>query len=380
VHARYMRALTAEGHLNRDLEFLPRERVIQERRQAGLGLTEPELAVLLAYTKIVLNEELLASDLLEDPYLEADLFRYFPSAVRDLLHELIATHPLRREIIATQVVNNLVNNAGTTFIFRMREETGASGAEISRAHIVAREIFGLESFWKAIDELDNKVPAEVQTRMRLAGRRLTERGARWFLINRKHPLDISAQVEAFTAGVSEVVGQLPKLLRGNDLAQLNAVTAELVAAGVPQALAARVAATSAAYSALDIVEVAWDSGRAPVEVAEVYFDLVDRLGIGGLRDRITALPRTDRWQTMARAAVREDLYSAQAALTFDVLAAAPGESDAEARFDAWVDKNQAAVERARSILGEIASADSFDLAILSVALRVIRTLLRTNSM
>ena len=380
VHARYMRALTAEGHLNRDLEFLPRERVIQERRQAGLGLTEPELAVLLAYTKIVLNEELLASDLLEDPYLEADLFRYFPSAVRELLRELIAAHPLRREIIATQVVNNLVNNAGTTFIFRMREETGASGAEISRAHIVAREIFGLESFWKAIDELDNKVPAEVQTRMRLAGRRLTERGARWFLINRKHPLDISAQVEAFTAGVSEVVAQLPKLLRGNDLQQLNAVTAELVAAGAPQALAARVAATSAAYSALDIVEVAWDSGRAPVEVAEVYFDLVDRLGIGGLRDRITALPRTDRWQTMARAAVREDLYSAQAALTFDVLAAAPGESDPEARFDAWVDKNQAAVERARSILGEIASADAFDLAILSVALRVIRTLLRTNSM
>ena len=380
VHARYMRALTADGQLNRDLEFLPRERVIQERRQSGLGLTGPELAVLLAYTKIVLNEELLASDLLEDPYLEADLFRYFPSAVRDRLRELIAAHPLRREIIATQVVNNLVNNAGTTFVFRMREETGASGEEISRAHIVAREVFALDSFWKAVDELDNKVPAEVQTRMRLAGRRLTERGARWYLLNRKHPIDISAQVEAFTAGVTDVVAQLPKLLKGGDLQQLSSATAELVEAGVPQALAARCAAVSAAYSALDIVEVAWDSGRAPVEVAECYFDLVDRLGIGALRDRITALPRTDRWETMARAAVREELYSAQAALTFDVLAAAPGESDPDVRFEAWVNKNQAAVERARSILGEISSADSFDLAILSVALRVIRTLLRTNAM
>jgi hypothetical protein len=149
VHARYMRALTSEKHLNRDLEFLPRERVIQERRSAGQGLTQPELAVLLAYTKIVLNEDLLASELLEDPYLEADLFRYFPSAVRERLHGLISTHPLRREIIATQVVNNLVNNAGITFLFRMREETGASAEEISRAHTVAREVFALDGFWKA---------------------------------------------------------------------------------------------------------------------------------------------------------------------------------------------------------------------------------------
>jgi len=380
VHARYMRALTTTGQLNRDLEFLPRERVISERRAAGQGLTQPELAVLLAYTKIVLNEDLLASDLLDDRFLEAELFGYFPSAVRERLRELIAAHPLRKEIIATQVVNNLVNNAGISFLFRMREETGASSAEMARAHTVAREVFSLDSFWKAIDELDNKVPAEVQTRMRLAGRRLTERGARWFLLNRKDPIDISAQVEAFSTGVTEVTAQLPKLLKGNDLQQLTAASAELVEAGVPQPLADRCAAASAAYSALDIVEVAWDSSRAPVEVAECYFDLVDRLGIGAMRDRITALPRTDRWQTMARAAVREELYTAQAALTFDVLAAAPGESDPEARFAAWVEKNHAAVERAQAILSEISSADTFDLAILSVALRVIRTLLRTNAM
>ena len=380
VHARYMRQLTTDGHLNRDLEFLPRERVIQERRSAGQGLTQPELAVLLAYTKIVLNEELLASDILDDKYLEADLFRYFPSAVRERLHDLIAAHPLRREIIATQVVNNLVNNAGISFLFRMREETGASAEEISRAHTVAREVFGMDSFWKAVDELDNKVPAEVQTRMRLAGRRLTERGARWYLLNRKHPIDITQQVEAFSEGVAEVCAQLPKLLKGGDAQQLAAATAELVESGVPEELAARVAAAGSAYSALDIVEVAKETGRAPVEVAEGYFDLVDRLGIGALRDRIIALPRTDRWQTMARAAVREELYGAQAALTFDVLAAAPGESDPDVRFAAWVRKNQAAVERARAVLTEISSADSFDLAILSVALRTIRTLLRANAM
>jgi glutamate dehydrogenase len=380
VHGRYLRRLVADGHLDRDLEFLPGERVLNERRQAGLGLTQPELSVLLAYTKITLEDELLVSNLPDDPFLKSELFRYFPTALRDRFRTRIEAHPLRREIITTQLVNNLVNNAGTTFVFRMREETGASAQEIARAHTVAGAVFDLHGFWAAIDSLDNKVPVSVQTKMRLAGRRLTERGARWFLVNRRHPLDIAAQVESFAAGVGEVVAQLPKLLKGADAEQLAASSREFVRAGVPEDLAARAAAVSAAYSALDIVEVAWDSGRAPGEVAECYFDIVDRLGIGSLRDRITALPRVDRWQAMARAAVREDLYNAQAALTFDVLAAAPGALDPAARFAAWAEKNQVAVDRARSVLDEIATADTFDLAILSVALRVLRTLLRTGSM
>jgi glutamate dehydrogenase len=177
-----------------------------------------------------------------------------------------------------------------------------------------------------------------------------------------------------------VVERLPELLKGSDLAQLLAKQRELVEAGVPEALAARVGAVGAAYSALDIVEVARDSRRAPAEVAGCYFDLADRLGINTLRDRITALPRTDRWQSMARSAVREELYAEQAALTFDVLAAAPAESDPDARFESWVRKNRAAYERAAGVLDEIAKADTFDLAILSVALRSMRTLLRTAAL
>jgi len=380
VHVRYLRKLVAEGHLNRELEFLPGERTLNERRQTGLGLTQPELSVLLAYTKITLEGELLASELPDDPFLKAELFHYFPSALRERFRTRIEAHPLRREIITTQVVNTLVNNAGTSFVFRMREETGASAEEIARAHTVARAVFDLNSFWRAVDALDNRVPAQVQIRMRLAARRLTERGARWFLINRRHPLDMAAQVEAFGKGVSEVIAQLPKLLKGADVDQLAAARQELLEAGVPEDLAARTAAVSAAYSALDIVEVAWDSARAPVEVAECYFDIVDRLRIGALRDRITALPRTDRWQAMARAAVREELYSAQAALTFEVLAAAPGETDPDARFTTWVAKNRAAVDRAQSVLEEIATAETFDLAILSVALRVLRTMLRSGAL
>ncbi|HEV2342757.1 MAG TPA: NAD-glutamate dehydrogenase [Actinocrinis sp.] len=380
VHARYLHRLVADGHLNRELEFLPGERTLNERRQAGLGLTQPELSVLLAYTKITLEDELLGSELPDDPFLKAELYHYFPSALRDRFRERIGTHPLRREIITTQVVNNLVNNAGTSFVFRMREETGASAEEIARAHIVARSVFDLPSFLGAVDALDNRIPANVQTRIRLSARRLAERGARWFLLNRRHPLDITVQVDSFRSGVAEVVAQLPKLLKGADLDALAAAKQEMLDLGVPEDVAARNAAASAAYSALDIVEVAWDSGRAPVEVAECYFDIVDRLRIGALRDRINALPRTDRWQTMARAAVREELYTVQAEITFEVLAAAPGETDPDARFATWIAKNRGAVDRARSVLDEIATADTFDLATLSVALRTLRTMLRTGSM
>ncbi|MGH6657151.1 MAG: NAD-glutamate dehydrogenase domain-containing protein, partial [Actinocrinis sp.] len=380
VHSRYLRRLVAEGHLNRELEFLPGERVLNERRQAGLGLTQPELSVLLAYTKITLEDELLASSLPDEPFLKTELFHYFPSALRERFRDRIEAHPLRREIITTQVVNSLVNNAGTSFVFRMREETGASAEEIARAHAVAGAVFDLHSFWSAVDALDNKLGSQVQIRMRLAARRLTERGARWFLLNRRHPLDMAAQVEAFRSGVAEVIAQLPKLLKGADFDQLTASKRELIDAGVPEDLAARTACAAVAYSSLDIVEVAWDSGRAPIEVAECYFDIVDRLRIGNLRDRINALPRTDRWQAMARAAVREELYTAQAALTFEVLAAAPGETEPDTRFATWVEKNRAAVQRAQSVLEEIATADTFDLAILSVALRVLRTMLRTGSL
>ncbi|HEY3872946.1 MAG TPA: NAD-glutamate dehydrogenase [Actinocrinis sp.] len=380
VHARYLRKLVADGHLNRELEFLPGERTLAERRQAGLGLTQPELSVVLAYTKITLEDELIGSDLPEDPFLKGELFGYFPEALRERFRDRIEAHPLRREIITTQIVNNLVNNAGTTFVFRMREETGSSAEEIARAHTVARAVFGLESYWRAINELDNKVSAGVQTQMGLAGRRLTERGARWFLLNRRHPLDIAEQVGTFTGGVAEVVERLPDLLRRRDLEALQARQRELVAAGVPETLAVRVGAVGAAYSALDIVEVARDSGRSPAEVADCYFYLADRLRFDTLRDRTTALPRTDRWQSMARSAVREELYAAQAALTFDVLAAAPGESDPDVRFEAWVRKNRAAYDRAAAVLDEIAKADSFDLAILSVALRTMRTMLRTSAL
>ncbi|WP_409058022.1 NAD-glutamate dehydrogenase [Streptomyces sp. SYP-A7185] len=379
AHQRFMRRLVRDGHLNRDLEFLPTDRQIRELLSAGRGLSQPELAVLLAYTKITAADELIQTTLPDDEYLRGLLHAYFPQALREKFPEQVDGHALRREIITTVLVNDTVNTGGSTFLHRLREETGASLEEIVRAQLAAREIFGLSKVWDAVEALDNVVAADVQTRIRLHSRRLVERGTRWLLNNRPQPLQLAETIEFFREGVAEVWTELPKLLRGSDQEWYQSIRDELTGAGVPDELAQRVAGFSSAFPSLDIVAIADRTGKDPMAVAEVYYDLADRLRITQLMDRIIELPRADRWQSMARASIREDLYAAHAALTADVLAAGNGEDTPEQRFKAWEEKNAAILSRSRTTLDEIQSSDAFDLANLSVAMRTMRTLLRTHS-
>ncbi|MEV6502658.1 NAD-glutamate dehydrogenase [Streptomyces prunicolor] len=381
LHAqqRFLRTLVREGHLDRALEFLPTDRQIRERLAQGQGLTSPETAVLLAYTKITVADELLHTTLPDDPYLRTLLHAYFPTALREKFAEQIDTHALHREIVTTVLVNDTVNTGGTSFLHRLREETGASLEEIVRAQTAARAIFDAAEVWDGVEALDNTVEAPVQTRIRLHSRRLCERGTRWLLNNRPQPLQLAETVEFFGERVEQVWSQLPKLLRGADLDWYQQIYDELTGAGVPAELATRVAGFSSAFPALDIVSVADRTGKDPMDVAEVYYDLADRLHITQLMDRIIELPRADRWQSMARASIREDLYAAHAALTADILAAGNGTSTPEQRFVTWQEKNAAILGRARTTLDEIQGSETFDLANLSVAMRTMRTLLRTHS-
>ncbi|MER6161082.1 NAD-glutamate dehydrogenase [Streptomyces sp. NPDC001868] len=381
LHAqqRFMRHLVREGHLDRALEFLPTDRQIRERLGTGQGLTGPETAVLLAYTKITVADELLHTSLPDDPYLRKLLHAYFPAALHERFPEHVESHPLSREIVTTLLVNDTVNTGGTSFLHRLREETGASLEEIVRAQTASRAIFGSGAVWDAVEGLDNTVDAAVQTRIRLHSRRLVERGTRWLLNNRPQPLELSGTIDFFKEDVHLVWGELPKLLRGADLEWYQKIYDELTGAGVPEELATRVAGFSSAFPTLDIVAVADRVGRTPMEVAEVYYDLADRLRITQLMDRIIELPRADRWQSMARAAIREDLYAAHASLTAEVLSAGNGTSTPEQRFKVWEQKNAALLGRARTTLEDIQSSDAFDLANLSVAMRTMRTLLRSHS-
>ncbi|MET7462616.1 NAD-glutamate dehydrogenase [Nonomuraea sp. NPDC005501] len=380
IHARYLRRLEREGLVNRELEFLPSDKTLAERRQARLGLTAPEFSVLLAYTKLVVDAELLASDLPDDPYLASWLVSYFPSALRQRFREYMDAHPLRREIITTCVVNELVNSMGTTFMFRFAEETGASTPDIVRAYLVAREVFDLPSFYRQVEELDNVVDTSTQIAMLLEARKLAERGTRWLLTNRRPPLDLAGSAGFFLKGVNGLLAHIPKLLTGPDLAAFEERRDSFVARDVPVDLAERVAAMVPAYSTFDLVEVSAVTERPANEVAEVYFDLADRLQLARLRERVIALPRDNRWNAMARSALRDDLYAAHASLTRDVLAHSTSGLSPEERLALWTEANSAAVSRARQTLSEIWESDNFDLATLSVALRAVRTLVATSNL
>ena len=258
VHARLIRFLEQNRDLDRHLEALPDEEAIAERKQDHRGLARPELAVLLAFAKIDLYDELLDSDVPEDPYLSAELADYFPDPLPERFGRRMDDHRLRREIVATQVANNVLHGGGTTFTFRLHEESGARASDISRAYAVAREVFRMREQWGQIEALDNQVEAEVQLRMLLEGRRLIERGTRWLLRNRRRPLDIAATVEHFAPGAAILYQSVPSLL-GSEVDGTRKIARELERAGVPSDLAGRVASLGSMVAALDIVDVAGET-------------------------------------------------------------------------------------------------------------------------
>jgi len=379
VHARYLRKLERERRIVRDIDALPGDKEIAERRSAGLGLTVPEFAVLLAQAKISAVDDILKSDLPDDPYLRSVLAAYFPAPLRFAYADEMGHHPLRREIITTAIVNDMVDRSGITFLFRMNEETGASVPDMSRAWLVAHEVFDMAGFFAQVEALDGQVDVPTQLILLLEGRKLTERAVRWLLHSRRTPFDIQATIDFLADGVAEVTASLPKLLTGRDLAGFRERQDAYKARLVPADLAERVAAMVPAYSAFDVVDIAATTGRPVAEVAEVYFDLADRLQITRLRDQIVALPRDDRWNTMARGALRDDLYAAHAALAKNVLMVT-GPGSPEQRLAEWVRQNEASVARATQTLTEIWETDRFTVATLSVAVRAVRTLVAASTL
>jgi glutamate dehydrogenase len=379
VHTRYIRKLEHDGRIRRRLDVLPTDREIAERRSAGRGLVTPEFSVLLAHTKIAAAQDVLASDLPDDPFLRSVLTEYFPTPLRARYAGRMGSHRLHREIITTAVVNDMVDRSGITFAFRLNEETGASVPEITAAWLVTRAVFDMPGFWQQVEALDGVVDTSVQILAMLEGRKLTERAARWLLHNRRPPFQVQPEIDFFADGILTVAAGMPKLLAGRDRTGFDERCEMFTSSGVPRVLAERTAAMVPAYSAFDIVDIASGTGRSVDETAEVYFDLAERLQIARLRDMITALPRDDRWNTMARGAIRDDLYTAHAALARDVLTVtAP--ATPEERLAAWVQRNDSAVRRATQTLTEIWESNAFTVATLSVAVRAVRTLVVTATL
>jgi len=317
---RFMQLLERGGKLNRSLEFLPSDDEIAERRSAGRGLTAPERAVVLAYSKIWLYDELLASALPDDAWVSTALTRYFPNPLHERYAQYMPRHPLKREIIATHVTNSMINRVGPTFVHRLAEATGAQPAEIVRAYLLSREVFGFVSLWKQIEALDNKVDDALQAAMLIDMSRELERGTTWFLRSRRLSEDMGQTIAHFAPRVEALSARLPALLDEQSGARVAAAVADYGAKGVPDALATRVVTLDALYSTLDIVEVAAATKR-PVElVAEIYFALATALELPWLREMIVRLPGDKHWQMLARNAMQDDLSGLQRTIAGEILA------------------------------------------------------------
>jgi len=375
VHRRLITGMEKAGRLDRALESLPSDKELVVRGENGEGLCAPEFAVLLAYVKIALEDEIVHSDLPDEPWTTQTLIDYFPTPLRHMT-QLMAAHPLHREIVTTVLVNEVVNRGGITFVHRAVEETGATAADVVRAYVVVRDVFDLPALWEAVEATDNVVPTEAQTATYLKARRLMDRAVRWLLQNRRSPMDVAGEITKLKPGVTELMPHLEELFRGSERAALVEDRENLVALGVPPELAKHGTHTLYSFGLLDVVEVALKTGRDVNEVAGVYFGLSEKFQVDELLTRISLLPRDDRWQTLARMALRYDLYAALAALTVEILNATPSDAGATERVHLWEQRNASAVGQTLRAIGEVDGARA-DLAAMSVLLRQIRTLVRT---
>jgi glutamate dehydrogenase len=378
VHARQIRRLEEQRGLNRELEALPSDREIARRRDLGLGLTSPELATLMAHVKLALKDDVLATDLPDHGVFAARLPQYFPANLAERFPAEIRVHQLRREITATMLVNAVVDTGGISFVYRVTEDAGVGEVDAVRAFAAAEAIFGIGATWRAIRRAatDHRVPTAVSDRMTLDLRRLLDRAARWLVNHRPQPLAVGAEINRFGAAVAALTPQMPALLRGADADVVTAEAGEFTAAGVPAETAYAVASGLYRYSLLDVIDIADICEREPAEVADTYFALMDYLGTDTLLTAVSRLPRDNRWHSLARLSVRDDVYVSLRTLCFDVLATGePGETGEE-KIAEWERTNGSRVSRSRRTLEEIYGSDARDLATLSVAARQIRNMTR----
>ncbi|MDO5701396.1 MAG: NAD-glutamate dehydrogenase [Bowdeniella nasicola] len=385
AHVRLMHVLEDSGELDRELEYLPSDEELEERTRSGHGLVSPEFAVLMAYAKISLKNALLETDLPDEPWTNALVRHHFPEVLTARYGDHVDQHPLRREIVVTELANSLINRGGITFVTRAMEESGASADQVARAYVVAREVFNLADFVTRVEALDGRTPTDVQSRMYLTFRRMLDRAVRWFLHNRPAGLSVPDEIDRYRERVAALRAAREQILPAAISRQLRAVARTYTDAGVDEELAALAASLLDQALLLDVIEVAEAFGLDVVVVAQVYFGLAEELRIRDLLDQAGELPQTDRWDALARAAMRGDITATLADITRAVLDStgtitrgAEGSPSGVERLAAWLDAYAGPLERVQSSLSEVYDAQEPALAPLSVAVRQLRSLIRTR--
>ncbi len=376
VHARQIQYLVDERGLNRELEALPSEKEIQRRSEAGIGLTSPELCTLMAHVKLGLKEDMLGTELTEQDVFASRLPQYFPTPLRERFTPEIRTHQLRREIVTTMLINDLVDTGGISYAFRIIEDVGVRPVDAVRTYVATDAIFGVGDIWHRVRAAN--LPVALSDRLTLDTRRLIDRAGRWLLNYRPQPLAVGAEINRFAAKVKDLTPRMSEWLRGDDKAIVEKEAEEFASQGAPEDVAYLVATGLYRFSLLDIIDIGDINDIDAAEVADTYFALMDRLGTDGLLTAVSELPRNDRWHSLARLAIRDDIYASLRSLCFDVLAVGEPDESGEEKIAEWEHLSASRVERARRTLIEIQESGEKDLATLSVAARQIRRMTHTS--
>ena len=367
---RFIHALEKEGKLDRAIEFIPTDEELAERAAAGKDLTRPELSVLVSYAKMVLKESLVTDEITENPYYRQLLVKSFPRPLREKFNDAMDNHPLRKEIIATKLANNIVNDMGLNFMVRMNEETCANEAEIALCYSIASEIFQMRETWLSISDLDNKIPSNVQTEMLYQLRRTVRRATRWFLRHRTKAQSIEQAIEIFSPTFADLSENLTKYIVKTESDRIVSAREELTQSGVPTDIAQRIVSLSSLFSVMDLTQIAQNSNRKIDMVSHTYFKLGAQMGLHWFLDQITNQQVSNHWQALARASYREELDWQQRTLSEVVLNSFEGESsDVDGQIEQWMDSQDLLLQRWKQMLTEFKTSQSHDFAKFSVALR-----------
>jgi len=368
----FISVLEDQGLLNRELEFLPTDEELLARRDRGEGLLRPELAVLLSYSKIVLYQQLLASDVPEDAWLSDEAVNYFPSVLRRRFARLVPQHRLKREIIATQVTNSLVNRMGASFALRMNEDTGATPGEVARAYTIAREVFRARDYWGEIEGLDNKVASQLQTEAMLAMWRLLRQATRWLLNlpvgKTGRALDIRATVQRLAPGLGAAEQAIRESMTEEERQQMEQQMQPYVEGGFSARLAGRVVMLERLFPALDVIETAAARRADVARIAQVFFGLADAFELRWLRRQVESLNVVGQWHAMSRANLRDELFTQHNRLVERVLQADGRKKDPAG---AWLQAHEEQVEKLKHMLSHMRNHVEMDYPTIAVAVRAL---------
>lgn len=378
LHMRYIGELERSGKIDRALEFLPDDKVLIERKMMGKGLGRPGISVLQSYSKTILKEQILSSNVPEDSCLKGMLTSYFPKPLRETFSKQMQEHPLKREIIATRLSNIIVNEMGFSFVFRMQEETGAPVSAIVRAYIIARSVMGIESVWKQIENLENVISAEKEIELMLSYVRLLRRVTRWFLRNQRLRVNISKSIRLYEPGVIELKKALPQIMSTENREQYDIYFNQYIKDGIPEAFAHELTVARALFSAMDIIEVAQQFELSPVKVAELYFGIGEFLDLTWIRSQIIAHPTENNWESLSREALRDDLDLQQRQLTAGIMSLDSDSKDFLSSFNAWSVSHTNLINRWEHILSELRSNTALNYTMFFVAIRELLDLTQTT--